>query len=51
MKKYENVVIMGDLNIDTKNKKSVGYKEYSNFVDIFGLKNLIKEKTCFFKQH
>ena len=47
--KYDNIVIMGDINIDFHNKKSVGYKELSEFLCNFGLTNLIKDKTCFFK--
>ena len=33
---------MGDINIDSHNKKSIGYKELHAFMDSFGLKNLIK---------
>ena len=40
---------MGDINIDLHDKKSVGYKELVQFMDTFGLTNLVKEKTCFFK--
>ena len=49
--KYDNIIIMGDINIDHGNKKSIGYKELVNFMDIFSLKNLINDKTCFFRGH
>ena len=50
-KKYDNVLLMGDINIDMHDKKCVGYNELNNLMNIFGLKNLIKDKTCFFKGH
>ena len=49
MRKYENIIIMGDVNIDLHDEKLVGYKELVNFLDNFGLQNLIK--TCFFNEH
>ena len=42
---------MGDINIDFHKKKSVGYKELNEFLSNFGLTNLIKDKTCFFKDN
>ena len=42
---------MGDINIDSDDKKSPGFKNLMNFKDTFGLSNLIKQKTCFFKDH
>ena len=42
---------MGDINIDLHDKKCVGYKQLTEFLDVFNLSNLIKEKTCFFKDH
>ena len=39
--RYENFVIVGDLNSEEKNY------EISNFMDIYGLKNLIKRPTCY----
>ena len=49
IKNYDNIILMGDININTKKKKAVGFKDYSNFIDSFGFKNLINENTCFFK--
>ena len=42
---------MGDINIDSHDCKSIGYKELTNFMTTFSLKNLIKDKTCFSKDH
>ena len=49
--KYDNIILMGDINIDLHNRKCVGFKELSEFLDIFNLTNLINDKTCFFKDH
>ena len=38
--KYENIIIIGDLNIDIKNKR-LGYGKLDTFCDLFNLKNLI----------
>ena len=39
--RYENFVIVGDLNSEETNC------EISNFMDVYGLKNLIKSPTCY----
>ena len=51
MSKYVNIIIMGDKNIDIHDNKAIGFKELAQFMNMFGLKNLIKDKTCFFKGH
>ena len=43
---YDNIIIIGDINIDTLNKDSYGYYDYESFLDTFNLKNLVKETTC-----
>ena len=45
-RKYENIVIMGDINIDTDNDKAAGLDKMSEFCDIFDLENLIRGNTC-----
>ena len=42
-RRYENVVLMGDINIDTSEEKAIGMTKLSEFCDIFDLVNLI---TC-----
>lgn len=49
--KYENIIVMGDINIDTQSKMAIGYKELKSFMDIYNLTNLIKKPTCHFKNH
>ena len=48
--KYENLLIMGDFNIDMKSK-ALGYDKLDEFCDLFNLTNLIKSETCFTKNH
>ena len=45
-RKYENIVIMGDINIDTDNDKAAGRNKMSEFCDVFDLENLIRGDTC-----
>ena len=49
--KYDNVMIMGDINIDTHDVQHPGYTKLTSFCDVFGLSNLVKDKTCFTKNH
>ena len=48
---YDHLIITGDININTKDKTSPGYQIYENFLDTFGLTNLIKHDTCFTKRN
>ena len=48
---YDNIIVMGDFNIDWKNSKDPGFTYLENFCDVFGLKNLIKCYTCITKNH
>ena len=48
--KYENILVMGDFNIDIK-CKGVGSNNLSDFCDIFHLTNIVKSDTCFTKTH
>lgn len=47
--RYENVIIMGDINIDTQEPQRPGYSDLMSFCDVFGLSNLVSSKTCFTK--
>ena len=44
-RKYENILIIGDLNIDTLNKKKDNVNYLSDLCDIFSVKNLITDIT------
>ena len=46
LSRYENVIIMGDLNIDLDDLKVSGYEDLINFMALFDLKNMVKTKTC-----
>ena len=40
---YENIILLGDLNI------GVEEKIISEFMSVYNLRNLVKQKTCFKK--
>ena len=47
--KYDNVIVMGDINIDSLNRQDPGHSKLVSFCDVFGLSNLVTAKTCFTK--
>ena len=47
---YENIIVMGDFNIDIK-CKGVGSNNLSDFCDLFHLNDIVKSDTCFSKTH
>ena len=49
--KYENFILMGDVNIDVKDSKAIGFFKLNDFMDLYNLKNLVKDNTCFHKGH
>ena len=46
---YDNVIAMGDVNIDTLNRQDTGHSKLVSFCDVFGLSSLVTAKTCFTK--
>ena len=42
---------MGDFNIDVKDKKNPNFDKFSEFCVIFSMSNLVKDYTCFTKNH
>ena len=48
--KYENFLIMGDLNIDI-NSSGKGFNMLDQFCNLFCLSHLIKSPTCFTSNH
>ena len=51
LEKYDNIIVFGDFNVDTQNEQHPGYNKFKSFSDTMGLQNLVKEKTCFTKNH
>ena len=49
--RYDNVIVMGDINIDTRDSQHPGYNKLASFCDVFGLSNLVTTKTCFTNSH
>ena len=48
---YDNLLILGDLNIDSSDSQDQGINAFHDFCDVFDLRNLIKGKTCITKKH
>ena len=44
---YEKIIIIGDININSLQKDSNGFKKLKDFCDAYDLKNLISAATCF----
>tara|TARA_B110001454_G_C12716814_1_gene432912 strand:- start:83 stop:3097 length:3015 start_codon:yes stop_codon:yes gene_type:complete len=44
---HENVIIIGDININSLDKSSSKYKHLKQFCESYSLSNLIKQPTCF----
>jgi hypothetical protein len=44
---YENIIIIGDVNINSLDKNSSKYTKLKNFCHTFDFKNIIKVPTCF----
>ena len=46
--KYENIILMGDINVDMSslNELNVNFYDVNEFCDIFSLTNLIKQTSC-----
>ena len=47
LSKCDNIIVLGDLNIDVHNSNDSDLHYLLSLCDTFCLKNLIKEKTCF----
>ena len=43
---YENITVIGDLNIDVSDPDKDRNAYLSDFIDTFSLSNLINRKTC-----
>ena len=46
--KYENIILMVDINVDMSslNELKVNYYDVNEFCDIFSFTNLVKQTTC-----
>ena len=45
--RYDNVIVMGDINIDKQDSQHPGYNKLASFCDVFGLSNLVTTKAPF----
>ena len=44
---FENLIIIGDININSLDKSTSKFKHLGDFCDAYGMTNLVKEPTCF----
>ena len=51
LSKHDNVIIMGDFNIDVKDKKNSNFDKFSESCDTFSMSSLVRFYTCFTKTH
>ena len=49
--KFDNLIIMGDFNIDITKEYFSGFDKLEELHDKFNLTNLIKSKTCYINNH
>ena len=45
--KYDNILVAGDLDIDVSGSKRLNDNHFSELIDTFNLKNIVKTPTCF----
>ena len=48
---YDNVMVMGNFNIDVKEVTNQSLGKLSTFCETFGISNLVKGYTCYSKNH
>ena len=49
LSKHDNIIIMGDFNIDVKDKKNSNFDKFSESCDVFSMSSLVKVYICFTK--
>ena len=47
IRKYDSILVAGDLNIDVSGSKGLNDNHFSELTDTFNLANLVKTSTCF----
>ena len=48
---YDNIIVMGDFNIDVNKNEAIGHNKLDIFCNTFNLTNLFKSDTCFTNNH
>ena len=48
---YDNIILMGDFNVDIKKENSIAYDKLEEFCGTFNLTNLVTSETCFMNNH
>ena len=48
---YDNIIVMGDFNIDINKDEAIGHDKLDVFCDALNLANLVKSETCYTNNH
>ena len=48
---YDNIIVMGDFNIDINKNEAIGHDKLDVFCNTLNLTNLVKSDTCFTNNH
>ena len=49
--KFDNLIIIGNFDIDISKERSSGFDNLEELCDTFNLTNLIKSETCYINNH
>ena len=49
--KYDNLIVMGDFNVDLNKTDCIGFGKLEEFCDNLNLTNIVKRNTCFTKSN
>ena len=47
----DNIMVMGDFNININKYEGIGHDKLDAFCDILNLTNLLKSETCYINNH
>ena len=51
LNRYDNIIVMGDFNIDINKDDAIGHDKLDVFCDTLNLTNLVKSETCYTNNH
>ena len=51
LNQFDNIIMMGDFNIDVKNGEDIDLDKIDVFCDTLNLNNLVKSDTCYTNNH
>ena len=51
LNQFDNIIMMGDFNIDVKNGEDIDLDKIDVFCDTLNLNNLVESDTCYTNNH